>query len=339
LRTKEIPLAAQADDRQVQRAIEAAVSDAGLTVTLRGSLRSFPGCVHWHLKRGRESGTLEVTLWPRERRAWFAVQDGRRGEWIEETMSNLSEAIQRRIGQPTMTAMTAKQILDELRPLGSESYKKTLKNHGIQEPLFGVKIEELKKIQKRIKHDYQLALDLYDTGNYDAMYLAGLIADDAKMTKKDLRRWLSKSSSQALCEYTVPWVAAGSPHGWELALEWIESKEEPEASAGWGTLSSLVATKEDADLDLPELKRLLQRVQKTIHQQPNCVRYAMNGFVIAVGSYVSSLTDLAIEVGEKIGEVTVDMGATACKVPSAPEYIRKVQKRGTVGKKRKSAKC
>jgi hypothetical protein len=48
-----------------------------------------------------------------------------------------------------------------------------------------VKVEELKKIQKQIKKDYQLALDLYDTGVYDAMYLAGLIADDLKMSKKD----------------------------------------------------------------------------------------------------------------------------------------------------------
>ncbi len=75
--------------------------------------------------------------------------------------------------------MTAKAILEELRPLGSENYKRILLNHGVKEPCFGVKIEELKKIQKRIKKDYKLALDLYDTGVYDAMYLAGLIADDA----------------------------------------------------------------------------------------------------------------------------------------------------------------
>ena len=86
--------------------------------------------------------------------------------------------------------MTAKEILEELRKLGSESVKKVLRNHGVQEPFFGVKIGDLKKIQKRIKCDYQLAFDLYDTGNYDAMYLAGLIADDAKMTKKDLNRWV-----------------------------------------------------------------------------------------------------------------------------------------------------
>ncbi len=90
--------------------------------------------------------------------------------------------------------MTAKEILAELKPLGSDSYKRVMFNHGVKEPFFGVKISELKKIQKRIKKDYQLALDLYDTGNYDAMYLAGLIADDARMTKKDLQRWIANAT-------------------------------------------------------------------------------------------------------------------------------------------------
>src|SRR5207245_4792390 len=137
------------------------------------------------------------------------------------------------------------------------------RNHGVREPLFGVKIEELEKIQKRIKKDYRLALDLYDTGIYDAMYLAGLIADDHKMTKDDLRKWLLKANCGSLCDYTVPWVAAESQHGHELALEWIDSKDEKTASAGWATLSSLVAITDDADLDVAELKRLLQRVEKT----------------------------------------------------------------------------
>src|SRR5947207_2316619 len=43
--------------------------------------------------------------------------------------------------------MTAKEILEEIKPLGRESYRKVLFNHGIPEPCFGVKIEELKKIQ------------------------------------------------------------------------------------------------------------------------------------------------------------------------------------------------
>jgi 3-methyladenine DNA glycosylase AlkD len=235
--------------------------------------------------------------------------------------------------------MTAAEIVQELKPLGSESIKKVLLKHGIQEPLFGVKVEELKKIQKRIKKDYQLALDLYDTGIYDAMYLAGLIADDRKMTKKDLRHWADKATCHALCGSTVSWVTAESLHGWDLALEWIESKKENVAVTGWATLSSLVGIKDDAELDLVELKRLLQRVQKALHKEPNRVRHAMNSFVIAVGTFVQPLTDFALQTAKKIGEVSVDVGDTSCKVPYAPEYIEKVQKKGAVGKKRKTAKC
>src|SRR5712691_1951439 len=235
--------------------------------------------------------------------------------------------------------MTAQEIVEQLKSLGTDAYKKILRNHGVQEPCFGVKIEELKKIQKRVRKDYQLALELYDTGIYDAMYLAGLIADELKMTKKDLRHWLETANCAMHCGYTVPWVAAESQHGRELALEWIESKQESVAAAGWATLSGLVSIKDDAELDLAELKKLLQRVQKTIHKAPNNVRYVMNGFVIAVGSYVKSLTDLALQTATKIGPVTVDMGDTACKVPYAPDYIQKVQKRGAIGKKRKTVKC
>jgi 3-methyladenine DNA glycosylase AlkD len=235
--------------------------------------------------------------------------------------------------------MTAAEIIEELRPLGAESYKKVLRNHGIEEPFFGVKIEYLQKIRKRIGHDYQLALDLFDTGNYDAQYLAGLIADDLKMTKKDLKHWVATAKSRPLCEYTIPWVAAGGNHGRELALAWIKSRKEHEAVAGWSTLSGLVGITDDADLDLGELTELLKRVQTTIHQQPNRVRYAMNCFVIAAGSYVSDLTNLALQTAAAISPVSVDMNGTSCKVPDAAEYIRKIQKRGTIGKKRKSAKC
>src|SRR5437879_3935794 len=179
--------------------------------------------------------------------------------------------------------MTAVDILEDLKSLGNDSYKRVMLNHGAKEPCYGVKIEDLKKIQKRVKKNYGLALDLYDTGISDAMYLAGLIADDLKMTRKDLQRWVERAYFPLLSEYTVPWVAAESNHGRELGLQWIDSKKENITAAGWATLSSLVAITDDSELDLAELKKLLQRVEKTIHHQPNRVRYVMNGFVIAVG--------------------------------------------------------
>src|SRR4051812_7039158 len=159
--------------------------------------------------------------------------------------------------------MTAKEIVAELKKLGNAQTKKMWMTHGAHEPCLGVKIEDMKKIQKRVKMDYQLALDLYDTGIADAMYLAGLTADDAKMTKKDLQKWVENATWGMVAEYTVPWVASASPHGRELALQWMESEEEAICSAGWQTYSSMVAIKEDANLELGEIKSLLQRVSKS----------------------------------------------------------------------------
>src|SRR5476649_1942358 len=146
-------------------------------------------------------------------------------------------------------SMTVPEIMDYLQANGSESIKKILVKHGVKEPFFGTKIEYMKVIQKKVKTDYQLAKDLYATGNADAMYLAGLIADDAKMSGQDLQTWAEQATSNNISEYTVPWVATGSNHGFELAMRWIDAKEAHIAAAGWATLIGLVSVKPDADLD------------------------------------------------------------------------------------------
>lgn len=235
--------------------------------------------------------------------------------------------------------MTCDEVMAQLRKLGTEQTRKTWIRHGATEPMFGVKVGDLKPIQKKIKVDYDLALELYATGNVDAMYLAGLITDDSRMTKKDLQSWVNAARCPMLSEYAVPWVAAGSRFGWELGLKWIESRKESVAASGWSTLSGIVAIQDDAELDLAKLEVLLWDVTRSIHAAPNRVRYAMNFFVISVGCYVEPLTTQALAAAQAIGKVTCDMGDTACKVPDATDYILKVKSMGRVGRKRKTVKC
>jgi len=235
--------------------------------------------------------------------------------------------------------MTAPEIVAELAKLGSESTKSVLLKHGAKEPFYGVKIEDLKKIQKRVKKDHKLALELYDTGISDAMYLAAFVAEPEKMTRADLKKWAKKAYWNMLSSYSVPWVAAESRFGAELAREWIESDQELIAICGWSTFASIVGITPDADLDFVELEQLLGRVAAEIHTAPNRVRYTMNGFVIAVGGSVAPLTAKAKATAKAIGKVTVDMGDTSCKVPNALEYIAKIESRGKLGAKRKTAMC
>lgn len=236
-------------------------------------------------------------------------------------------------------AMNKEQVMKELEKKGSESIRKIFQNHGANEPMYGVKIADLKVIQKKVKKDHELAMELFATGNYDAMYLAGLIADESKMSRKDIQQWAERSHSSGISEYTVAWVAAESDFGWELGMKWIDSPKEKIASAGWNTLAGVIAMKPDNELDIPAIRKLLQRIIKEIHSAPNRVRYTMNGFIIGVGGYIKELTKEAIETAKKVGDVYVDMGGTACKVPAASDYIKKMEAKGYIGKKKKTVKC
>lgn len=235
--------------------------------------------------------------------------------------------------------MKAAEVLRELRSLGDARTRATLQRHGAPADIYGVKVGDLKKVARRIKVDQALAEELYASGNGDAMYLAGIIADPASITPAVLRRWAKSSSWGMVGECTVAGVAADSPHGWKLGLEWIEARSPEVACIGWSTLTGVISITPDAELDLPAIEALLGRIELTIHDAPDRVRYVMNGFLIAVGCYVVPLSPRARAAAKAIGKVEVDMGDTACKVPSAPEYIDKVIKMGRLGKKRKGARC
>lgn len=235
--------------------------------------------------------------------------------------------------------MTVAEILKQLEEFGDERTKKTLKRHGAKEPLFGVKVADLKKILKKTKKDHKLSLALYETGNSDAMYLAGLMADENQITKEQLEDWVEKAYWYYLSEFTVPWVAAETDHGFDLGLKWIKSKEERIAAAGWATLASYASIREDEALEVDVYSQLLDTVACEIHSAQNRVRYTMNGFVISVGAYIAELTDKSMQAATEIGKVKVEMGGTACKVPVAKDYIQKIIDMERVGKKKKVARC
>jgi len=233
---------------------------------------------------------------------------------------------------------TVSQVMTALKNKGSEQTRKTLVRHGAPGNFFGVKVGDLKIIAKQIKGDQELAYKLYESGNIDAMYLAGIVADGSQMNRKQLNDWAKSAPWHMIAEYTVPGVAVESPFGRELALKWIKSKNESIASTGWSTYAGVVATTPDSELELKEIEGLLKLLERSINEVSGRVRYTMNGFVIAVGGYIKPLSKQAKITAKRIGKVEVDMGDTACKVPLATEYIDKMEKSGRAFKKRKTIK-
>ncbi|REK75733.1 DNA alkylation repair protein [Paenibacillus paeoniae] len=235
--------------------------------------------------------------------------------------------------------MTYEEIIQELERLGSEQTKRTFLRHGAMEPIFGVKVGDLKKLVKYVKKDQELAERLYASGISDAMYLAGLSINPKLVSKELLQRWISEAYWSMISEYTVAGVAAESPFARELALEWIDSPEEMTAACGWSTYAGYISITPDGELSIEEISDLLARIRRDIHTEKNRTRYTMNGFVISVGSYVKELQGEASDTGEAVGKVHVDVGNTACKVPLATEYIAKVAGMGRTGMKKKTCIC
>jgi 3-methyladenine DNA glycosylase AlkD len=244
---------------------------------------------------------------------------------------------------------TTQSVLDELKSRGNETYRKTYARHGIPlDRTYGVSNADLKTLAKSIAKPLKkspaelqaLALDLYDTGNMDAMYLAGILADGRLMSRKQLQHWAENSHAMSMiAEHTIPWVAVESAHAHHMATEWIASKRDFIASSGWRTYAGMLVTTPDSALDLAEIERLLALVEKKILTVEGRHRYTMNGFVISVGSYVTPLLPLAKATAARIGEVSVEMGDTACEVPLASAYIEKMEASGKQGVKRKTIRC
>lgn len=235
--------------------------------------------------------------------------------------------------------MKLSEVMTALKGKGSEATKRLLMKHGAREPFFGVKIGDMKPLAKQLKGRQELALELYDTGNGDAQYLAGMIADGRLMTNAQLDRWAKTASWDMISGTTVPWVASEHPEGAAFALKWITARSEQTARAGWNTLGALAATRPDAELPLKEYARLLKNLPHDLPKAADGVRYTMNNFVIACGTYLESLGEQAVATARAIGRVQVDMGDTACRVPDAEPYILKARRGAPIAPKRKTVRC
>src|SRR5260370_3781523 len=97
----------------------------------------------------------------------------------------------------------------DLKKKGSEQTRKIYARHGmVGKPMFGVSVADLKVIAKTIKGQQGLACELYGTGNLEAMYLAGMVADGSQMTKEQLSGWAEVAAGlHMIYQHTVPRVA------------------------------------------------------------------------------------------------------------------------------------
>jgi hypothetical protein len=95
------------DVKCVEGTVERVCRARGLIMALKGSLSQYPGSIHWHFKKDRQKGTLELTLYPAKSRLWSKVQAGRKALWLDETLPSLKNQVEAELSnwskRPTRT--------------------------------------------------------------------------------------------------------------------------------------------------------------------------------------------------------------------------------------------
>ncbi len=230
-------------------------------------------------------------------------------------------------------------ILLGLESLGTERLKKIYLSQGAHEPLFGVATGAMKPIFKKTGLNQPLAEELYATGNYDAMYLAGVIADPKAMTGADFDRWMESAYFYMISDFIVAVTLSETAIAQEVADRWIATGKELYVSAGYSCYCWLLGSRKDGEFDRNKLSAMLDTVEKTIHSCPDRAKYAMNNFVATVGVSYLPLNEKALVVAKVIGEVTAWRGQTKLSVPVAAEEIERAVAKGRLGFKRRHVRC
>ncbi|MGM0852543.1 MAG: DNA alkylation repair protein [Bacillota bacterium] len=235
--------------------------------------------------------------------------------------------------------MDLQTVMQELEALGKERTKKIYISNGAHEPVFGVATGAMKPIAKKIKKDQALAEELYATGNYDAMYFAGIIADPKAMTEADFDRWIDGAYFYMLSDYVVAVTLAEADIAQDVADKWIASGEELKMSAGWSCYCWLLGNRKDEEFSESKLEGMLAKVKETIHDAPERTKSAMNNFVTTVGVSYVRLHERALQTAKGIGPVEMKRDKKKNSILKAADDIQKQVERGKIGFKRKYVRC
>ncbi|MCK6256242.1 DNA alkylation repair protein [Fictibacillus sp. KIGAM418] len=235
--------------------------------------------------------------------------------------------------------MDVQMVMQELESLGKERTKKIYESNGAREPLFGVATGAMKPMAKIIKKNQSLAEQLYVTGNYDAMYFAGIIADPKAMAEADFERWMDAAYFYMLSDYVVAVTLAETDIAQDVADKWIASGEELRMSAGWSCYCWLLGNRPDEEFSENKIANMLEIIENTIHHSPERTKYAMNNFIYTVGTSYLPLHDKAVETAKAVGPVEVKKDKKKSSFLLASERIQKQADKGQLGFKRKYVRC
>jgi 3-methyladenine DNA glycosylase AlkD len=219
--------------------------------------------------------------------------------------------------------MTLKEALKKLESLGSEQMRSQNKKRGAGDNQYGVKMGDIRKVANAIKTDHALALELWETGNIDARFLAILIMKPKELSAAELEKMVKSETFTHIADWLYSYVIKNFPDKEKLREKWMKTKDKMSARAGWSLTAGRVAREpEGIDIDA-----LLGRIEKEMPKAPPEVQWTMNSALANIGIYHPPYRKRALAIGEKLGIYRDYPVSKGCTSPFAPIWINEMVKR------------
>jgi 3-methyladenine DNA glycosylase AlkD len=219
--------------------------------------------------------------------------------------------------------MTLDEILGRLETLGHETVRKLNSRNGAGDNQFGVQLGDLRKLAKTIKTNHELAMDLWQTGNGDAMLLSTLLMRPARISSDDLEQMVRVATYTQLSDWLATHVVKLHPDKEMLRQKWMASNEVMASRAGW----MLTASRVNGSPEGLDLNALLDRIEAQMGGAPTQVQWTMNNTLAAIGIHFPEHRTRAVAIGEKLGVFRDFPTSKGCTSPFAPIWIAAIVSR------------
>lgn len=206
-----------------------------------------------------------------------------------------------------MSPGSFKEVMAALRAAGTDEQRAACLAGGVSGPCFGVPGEALDAIAGPIDPDQPMALQLFETGVFDARLLATQVADPAKFTPANCDRWV-KACAEPLLARALAALIAATIHAEKKSDVWRGSKGEWKRVAGWNIVEVLA----EPDVALHTwLKRAVGEFHRGFKGAPAAVQAAMKTALIAIGGHRPEFRERVLGIAKKFKLMDVTEGVEA----------------------------
>jgi len=191
------------------------------------------------------------------------------------------------------------EVIAWINSKASAEERAGLLRYGIpNEHAVGIPMGTLKQMGKQLGQSHPLALELWDSGLYEARSLAAFVDQPSEVTPQQMDRWAHDFDSWAICDTVCFHLFDKTPFAWEKAEEWVAAPDEFVRRAGFAMIWALsVHDKTATD------EQFLKALGLIEHAEPDprpLVKKAMDMALRATGKRNDALQGAAIGVAERM---------------------------------------